>query len=162
MTFVVSFSFCVKGGLHVINSIPDSNFMEIAYSEAEHSTCLRRKVGCVLFPGLYRGSNGAPSKIPSCTETNTCIRNNLGCNSGVMSELCSGVHAEQRALLKVSQKVKPEIAYVTHKPCSTCLKMLIEAGITEVVYHQDYPNDLTDILADLAGIKLRKVEYLNV
>ena len=46
--------------------------------------------------------------------------------------------------------------YVTHSPCRMCSKLIIGAGIREVIYDKDY-RDVSglDILRD-AGIIVRK------
>ena len=48
--------------------------------------------------------------------------------------------------------------YTTFSPCLTCTKMVINAGLTEVIYNVDYP--LGEVSLDLlreAGVKVRQV-----
>lgn len=68
----------------------DEFYMKLAYSYAEQSTCLRRKVGAVIVRDgrqLSAGYNGAPPKIAHCTP-DTCIRTKLNIQSGQQQELC--------------------------------------------------------------------------
>ena len=49
--------------------------------------------------------------------------------------------------------------YVTISPCLTCAKMIINAGIAEVIYGGDYAfNEQTRKLLAEAGVKCRKFE----
>jgi len=57
--------------------------------------------------------------------------------------------------------------YVTNTPCVVCAKMLINAGVVEIVYDGDYPDDLArEILAE-SDMKLRqfhlekKIDFLE-
>lgn len=52
------------------------------------------------------------------------------------------LHAEQNALLQAASMGVPcegATMYVTCQPCNTCAKMIINAGITRVIYEGDYP-----------------------
>ncbi|MDA1097275.1 MAG: deaminase, partial [Chloroflexi bacterium] len=49
--------------------------------------------------------------------------------------------------------------YSTFAPCLLCAKMIINSGISDVVYNQDYPlNDSAFKLFEEAGVKVRKLE----
>ena len=54
--------------------------------------------------------------------------------------------------------VKGATLYTTFSPCLLCAKMIINAGIVEVVYHQRYSIDAVsmNLLAE-AGVKVRPV-----
>ncbi|MCP4723063.1 MAG: cytidine deaminase, partial [Desulfobacteraceae bacterium] len=76
-------------------------FMGITDLVSSRSTCIRRKVGAVLVKEkriLCSGYNGAPAKVPHCSETG-CLREKLNVPSGEKHELCRGVHAEQNAII---------------------------------------------------------------
>ena len=54
------------------------------------------------------------------------------------------LHAEQNALLqaaKIGVSCKDATMYVTCQPCNNCAKMIINAGITRVIYEGDYPDE---------------------
>ena len=49
--------------------------------------------------------------------------------------------------------------YTTFAPCLTCTKMIINAGIVEVVYNQDYPlNETSFELFQESGVRFRKYQ----
>jgi len=45
--------------------------------------------------------------------------------------------------------------YVTHQPCITCTKMIINAGIGRVVCAQPYPDELARSFLAEAGVELQ-------
>lgn len=141
----------------------DEFFMKVAYLASERSTCLRRKTGAVLVKDnriICQGYNGAPKGLPHCSEVG-CIREKLGIQSGERHELCRGVHAEANCLIQAAVfgiSVKGAILYTTHFPCSICAKMLINAEISEVVYDEEYSDNLAKQLLKEAGIKIRKLK----
>lgn len=139
-----------------------SYFIQFAKLTASRSTCIRRAVGAVLVKEnhiLATGYNGPPRKVSHCAEKG-CIREQKNIPSGERSELCRGLHGEQNALIqaaRVGVSVKSAVLYCTNKPCSTCAKMLINAGITEVFYLEDYNDPLGEELFKEAGILLHKI-----
>lgn len=141
----------------------DEFFMKVAYLASERSTCLRRKTGAVLVKDnriICQGYNGAPKGLPHCSEVG-CMREKLGIQSGERHELCRGVHAEANCLIQAAVfgiSVKGAILYTTHFPCSICAKMLINAEISEVVYDEEYSDNLAKQLLKEAGIKIRKLK----
>lgn len=140
----------------------DEYFMQMAYLVAQRSTCLRRKVGAVLVKErriLATGYNGAPQGIKHCEETG-CLREKLNVPSGERHELCRGLHAEQNVLLQAALhgvSVKSSTLYVMVSPCIICAKMIINAGIEEVVIKEDYPDEMALSFLREAGVKIRKL-----
>ncbi|MFH1189792.1 MAG: cytidine/deoxycytidylate deaminase family protein [Candidatus Omnitrophota bacterium] len=138
----------------------DEYFLEIADLVSRRSTCLRRRVGAVIVRDkriLATGYNGVPSKIRHCSETG-CIREELNIPSGQRHELCRGLHAEQNALLQAAlygTSVKDSCLYSTTQPCIICAKMIINAGIKEIVIRGDYPDRMSKELLREAKIKVR-------
>ncbi len=136
--------------------------MQIAHIVAQRSTCLRRKVGAVIVKDrriLTTGYNGAPSGITHC-EITGCLREKLNVPSGQRHELCRGLHAEQNALLQAALhgiSLRGATLYCTNQPCIICAKMLINAGIKEIVFGDGYPDELSVKMLEEAKIKLRKL-----
>jgi dCMP deaminase len=135
-------------------------FMGIAHLVAKRSTCRRRAVGAVLVRDkriLATGYNGAPSGLAHCLSRG-CLRERLAIPSGERHELCWGLHAEQNAIIQAALhgvSVKGAGLFCTNHPCIICAKMLINAGITEIVYQDGYLDDLArEILAE-GGIQTR-------
>ncbi len=138
----------------------DEYFLQMADLAAQRATCLRRKVGAVLVKDkriLATGYNGAPSGLRHCAETG-CLREKLNVPSGQRHELCRGLHGEQNALIQASLhgvSVKESTLYVTTQPCIICAKMLINAGIREIVISDGYPDEMAMEFLKEAGVKVR-------
>ncbi len=141
----------------------DVYFMRIALLVRERSCCFHRKVGAVIVKNnriLATGYNQPPSGFPHCEQIG-CIRDDLGIKSGENQEVCYALHAEQNALMQAARfgiATEGAVMYVTHKPCSVCARLIINAGIKRVVYLYDYPDPLTDFFFRITGVKLEKLE----
>ena len=139
----------------------DEYFMKAAYLVSERASCLRRKVGAVLVKDkqiLATGYNGAPSGIEHCEKTG-CLREKMKVPSGQRHELCRGLHAEQNVILQAARhgvSVKGALLYITNTPCAICAKMIINAGIIEIVVGEDYPDKMAASFLKEAGIKVRR------
>lgn len=140
----------------------DEYFLEVANLVSKRATCLRRRVGAVLVKEkriLATGYNGAPSGIEHCIDLGFCLREKLGIPSGERHELCRGLHAEQNVLIQAALhgiSTKDSIIYLTNQPCIICAKMLINAGIKEIVIKNGYPDKMARSFLREAKIKLRK------
>lgn len=136
----------------------DEYFMDITRVVASRSTCLRRQVGAVIVKDkrlLTSGYNGAPRNLAHCAETG-CLREKYHVPSGQRHELCRGLHAEQNAIIQAALHgvaIEGATIYTNTQPCSACTKMIINAGITRIVYEQSYPDQLAVELAQEAGIE---------
>lgn len=137
----------------------DQYFNEISTQVATRSTCLRRHVGAVIVRDkriLSTGYNGPPRGMAHCDETG-CLRQKLGIPSGQRQEICRGLHAEQNAIIQAALhgvSVEGSTIYVTHQPCITCAKMIINVGIIRVVCQSSYPDALAREMLDEANIEL--------
>jgi len=142
----------------------DQYFMEIARLVASRSTCLRRQVGAVMVKDkniLTTGYNGTPSGIRHCSEVG-CLRQQLNVPSGERHELCRGLHAEQNAIIQAAKhgvNIDGATLYCTNSPCIICSKMLINAGIQEIVYLEGYPDTLSVEMLQEAGILTRSFDH---
>src|SRR5512135_1024848 len=116
----------------------DSYFMKIAYAVSERSTCDRAFVGCVLVLDkriLTTGFNGSPAGQAHCDETGHLM---------VDGHCVRTIHAETNAIIQAALhgvSTKGATCYVTHFPCIQCAKMLINSGVTRIVYDQEYRID---------------------
>jgi len=137
----------------------DEYFIQVTRQVATRSTCLRRQVGAVIVKDkriLSTGYNGAPTGFPHCRETG-CLREQWGIPSGERQEICRGLHAEQNAIIQGALhgvSVAGADMYVTHQPCITCAKMIINARIRRVVCLNSYPDELARSFLEQAGIEL--------
>ena len=141
----------------------DEYFMKLANEVATRTTCLRRAVGAVIVKDrriLATGYNGVPSGLRHCAETG-CLRQQLGVPSGQRHEICRGLHAEQNAIVQAARfgtDIDGATIYINTQPCVVCAKMLINSGITEVVYQNPYPDELAMSMLAESGIKVRVFE----
>ena len=140
----------------------DQYFMDIVELVSLRSTCLRRKVGAVLVKDkriLTTGYNGVPTGIRHCSEVG-CLRDRMDVPSGERHELCRGLHAEQNAIIQAALhgvSIKEATLYCTNHPCIICAKMIINSGITTVIYRDEYSDDLACQMFREAGIEVRRL-----
>ena len=141
----------------------DQYFIHLAFEVSKRATCLRRAVGAVIVKDrriLATGYNGVPSGLRHCDETG-CLRQQLGVPSGQRHEICRGLHAEQNAIIQAARygiDIEGSSIYITTEPCVVCAKMLINAGIKEIVFAQGYPDALSEELLGETDIVIRRVE----
>lgn len=144
----------------------DEYFMAIANVVKTRSTCLRKQVGAVLVKNnqiISTGYNGSPSKTEHC-ETKGCLRQQLNIPSGKRHEICRGAHAEQNAIAQAARNgvsTEGSVIYITHSPCSMCAKIIINSGITKIIFNDDYPDDLGKQLLSEAGIEAKHISEIN-
>lgn len=140
----------------------DDYFMQIVEDVATRSTCRRRKVGAILVKDkriIATGYNGGPTGLAHCLEIG-CLREQLGIPSGQQHELCRGVHAEQNAIIQAARygvHTDGSVLYCTTQPCVQCTKMLLNAGVKEIVFREGYPDGLALQLLEESKIKVRKL-----
>ena len=132
----------------------DEYFMEIAKVVATRSNWSRRHVAAVIVKDrhiLSTGYNGTPHGVVNCFAGG-CPRCAGKVKSGTHLEECLCVHAEQNAICQAAffgHAVKDATIYVTISPCLTCAKLIVNAGIKEVVYGGDYA--FLDTVKDVFG-----------
>ncbi|MBI2252852.1 MAG: cytidine/deoxycytidylate deaminase family protein [Armatimonadetes bacterium] len=142
----------------------DEYFLEIARVAASRSNCMKRKVAAIIIKDkriISTGYNGTPRKTKNCNEGGCPRCNNLA-DSGTNLEECFCSHAEENAITQAAYhgiSLQNSLLYSTFSPCLICAKMIINAGIKEVVYNSDYP--LAEISLNLlkeAQIKVRSLK----
>ena len=127
----------------------DEIWMSFAHSIARRSYDPRHQVGAVVVSEkntqvLAIGYNGNYSGGPNQVESQEPG------NSGM-------IHAEINALLKCDyNNTGKKIMYVTLSPCRMCAKAMINGGVGEVVYDEEY-RDLSGVeLLRSAGVAVRR------
>lgn len=130
----------------------DENFVEMLHVIAKRSTCFRHQIGALIVKDskiISSGYNGNPRSFPHCDEMG-CIRNEQGIPSGTQMETCTGVHAEQNALLQAGKMADGATLYCNAFPCKICARLIINAKIIRVVI----PKGVN--YADKEGMRLLK------
>jgi len=141
----------------------DEYFMQAALLAASRSTCLRRKVGAVAVKDnriIATGYNGVPTGMEHCTPE-TCVRTRDKVPSGTRHEHCRGCHSEQNVIIQCAKhgaSIKGATIYCTHRPCSICLKMLINCEVEAVYYREGYPDPLSEELERESHVTIRKMD----
>lgn len=132
----------------------DFALLSTALIMAKRSTCLRKQVGAVIGVDgriLSTGYAGAPSGFEHCSEkicdmSKPCLRT---------------VHAEANAIAFAARygiPTKGATLYTSVSPCSDCSKLIINAGIREVIYFEQYRlTDGLDMLRD-AGLEVEQMK----
>ena len=142
----------------------DAYYLDIAAMVARRSTCIRRQYGAVIVKNdeiIATGYNGAPAGIRTCVERGECMRKKQGIASGTRHELCYAIHAEQNAIIqaaKLGVSIQDATLYCTHQPCVICAKMIVNSGISRVVYREGYPDEFARQMLLEGGVKLEKYE----
>ena len=140
-------------------------FLNIAEEISKNSNCVSFQVGAVLVKDkriISTGYNGTPAGFINCNDyfkNKTYTRE----EHHVFSEKFE-IHAELNTIIYAARagiSIQNSDIYITHQPCSNCLKMLAGAGIKNIYYRYPYDksnyNDLTEKLLTDLQIKLIKI-----
>jgi dCMP deaminase len=140
----------------------DEYFMNIAKVVATRSNCMKRKVAAIIVKDrriISTGYNGTPRGARNCNEGG-CPRCNGLAASGTALDECLCSHGEENAITQAAYhgiSLKGSTLYSTFAPCLQCTKMIINSGIVEVVYNQEYPlNGSALKLLKECGVLLRQ------
>ncbi len=110
----------------------DRRYLRMASIWAENSYCRRRQVGAIIVKNkmiISDGFNGTPAGFENICED----------ENGVTKPYV--LHAEANAITKVARSNNSSdgsTLYVTASPCLECSKLIIQAGIKRVVFHELY------------------------
>lgn len=124
-------------------------YLDIAQTVAERGTCLRRNYGAIIVKNdeiISTGYVGAPRGRKNCSDLGVCIRQKMQIPRGERYEMCRSVHAEANAIISASRnELIGSTLYLVGLEmsngeivkdsccCSMCKRMVINAGIKEVV-----------------------------
>lgn len=123
---------------------------------AQRGTCERLRVGCVVSRDgrvLASGYNGPPAGLEHCSSKT--------CNPDAFCTYAA--HAESNAIAfaaKYGTPLNGASLYCTHSPCMVCARMIINAGIIEVIYLEPFRDTAVPLnLLDLANVP--HIRYLG-
>lgn len=133
----------------------DQMFTQICQTVAQRSTCLRSQVGAVIVKDgrvVSIGYNGPVAGAPACgdlpeIEDFPTLGDFLGYRESHLSTLCMGpnctrsCHAETNAIAFAARSgvaVEGCTLYCTMSPCINCAKVIVNSGIREVKYLEEY------------------------
>jgi dCMP deaminase len=130
----------------------DKAYLRLALSWAQLSHCARKKVGAIIVKDsiiISDGYNGTPAGFDNCCE------NEEGNTHWYV------LHAEANAILKVarsSNNCKDATLYLTHSPCKDCSKLVLQSGITRLVYQEAYKDTSGIDFLKNAGLEVVQLE----
>ncbi|NQX99398.1 MAG: dCMP deaminase family protein [Flavobacteriales bacterium] len=122
---------------------------------AKLSHCKKKQVGALIVKNnmiISDGYNGTPTGYDNCCE------NENGDTHWYV------LHAEANALTKVAKSnhnVNEATLYITLSPCKECSKLILQAGITRVVYINGYKDSSGLNFLKSSGIQLTQIENLD-
>jgi len=126
----------------------DKSYLKMAHVWAENSYCKRRQVGALIVKNrmiISDGYNGTPSGFENICEDET----------GSTKQYV--LHAEANAITKVAKSNNSSegaTLYITDSPCVECSKLIIQAGISRVVYDREYRIIDGLVLLHRAGVQV--------
>ncbi len=153
--------------------------MQTAYNFASLSTAQRKQVGAIIadengriLVTAYNGTISGSSNIceeSTDTECNMCTAghilneeistlttcNNCDYEGMILKTKDEVIHGEQNLICYAAKHgiaIQNTIMFVTLSPCVNCAKLIIQSGIKEVYYSEDY--------RDLSGVEFLK-QYIK-
>lgn len=146
----------------------DHRFYLACEMVAEWSTCLSRQIGAIIVRGdtiISTGFNGPPRGIPHCVGPD-CPRRMKGFLSGQGLHLCPAAHAETNAIVnaaRIGVATEGATMYMScGVPCRECMKLIINAGIAEIVcVSTELYDDMSYLLLDKSSLKMRLFTHLR-
>lgn len=133
----------------------DVAYLRMAKEWSKLSYCKRRQVGALIVKDkmiISDGYNGTPSGFENICED----------DEGYTKWYV--LHAEANAILKVAastQSCKGATLYITMSPCQQCSKLIHQAGITRLVYNEQYKDDSGVQFLEKAGVNVSFIKDLN-
>lgn len=139
----------------------DRIYMALAHDVSKRSTCLSRRTGAVLLSNdnhvIATGYNGAPTGVKHPTS---CPRLEVDdYSSGAGLDMCEDVHAEENCIVQAAlngSTPRGGTLYTVMSPCNRCMRMIVNAKISEVVYEREYGD--ARALEKHYGVKMRRFD----
>jgi len=134
----------------------DIAYLRMAYEWSKLSYCKRRQVGALIVKDkmiISDGYNGTPSGFENFCED----------EEGYTKWYV--LHAEANAILKVAsstQSCSGATLYITMSPCQQCSKLIHQAGIKRLVYHEEYKDNSGVKFLEKAGVTITHLDELNL
>ena len=134
----------------------DEAYLNICNTWSQLSHAKRKKVGCIIVKDgaiISDGYNGTPKGFDNDCEITY---------NGILKTKDEVLHAESNAITKLAKSTQSSLGatmYITISPCVECSKLIIQSGISRVVYKDFYRDDKGIQLLKQANIKVQKYEY---
>lgn len=121
------------------------------------SHCVRKQVGALIVKNgmiISDGFNGTPTGFDNTCEID---------ENGEMVTKWFVLHGEANAILKCArhgQSCEGATLYQTHSPCKDCSKLILQSGITRLVYIEEYKDTTGLDFLKGAGVEIKKYENI--
>ena len=136
----------------------DDVYMGTAMLHAKKSKAIRQKVGAALVTKtgiIIPGYNGTPSNTDNTCEDRVEVNGEM-----VLVTKPEVLHAEMNTILKSAREgvsVLGSTVYVTLSPCLPCAAMLLQAGISRLVYKDTYRDESGIHHLQKYGVECRQI-----
>ncbi len=133
----------------------DKAYLKMAVNWSKLSHCKRKQVGALIVKDemiISDGYNGTPSGFDNC------------CEDSDNKTYWYVLHAEANAILKVAKStnnLRGSTLYLTMSPCKECSKLIIQAGITRVVYIRPYKDTEGVQFLEKAGVSVNQIKNIE-
>lgn len=125
-------------------------YLRMAEVAASRSACERHQVGAVITDSLLRNVLAVGYNGPAKGLRNACP------GSPGSPGACGCVHAEVNALIKAPMD-EGRVLFVTLSPCLACAQLLLNAGVSRVVYREAYRLPVGAALLVDHGVKVEQL-----
>ena len=132
----------------------DIAYLRMAKEWSTLSYCERRQVGALIVKDkmiISDGYNGTPTGFENICED----------DEGYTKWYV--LHAEANAISKVAsstQSCEGATLYITMSPCQQCSKLIHQAGIRRLVYHEEYKDNSGVKFLERAGVSITHIDRL--
>jgi dCMP deaminase len=136
-------------------------FMGVALLSAQRSKDPSTQVGACLVKDtkiISTGYNGFPT---GCSDDLLPWKRESENGNSLDTKYFYVVHAESNCILNARQDIRGSTIYCTLFPCAECTKMIIQSGITKVVYMDDKYHDEPSWVASRRMLDLASVHYVQ-
>jgi dCMP deaminase len=129
----------------------DRAYLRLAENWAKLSHCTRKQVGAIIVKDaiiISDGFNGTPAGFDNCCE------NEQGETHWYV------LHAEANAILKVAKSTNNcsgATLYLTHSPCRDCSKLILQSGISRLVYQEEYKDKTGLQFLEESGLEILQI-----
>lgn len=133
----------------------DGVYMATALAHASLSKAIRAQVGAVLVTSqgvTLTGYNGTPRGLDNCCEE---LKPQSFPHEPALVTKPEVIHAELNCIMKAAREGVSCIdstVYVTLAPCVQCSAMMVQAGVTRLVYKTPYRDMSGLLLLKKAGV----------
>ena len=124
-------------------------YLDVAKSISELSHAKRKKVGAIIVKDtmiISDGYNGTPTGFDN------------ECEDSEGNTKWFTLHAEANAITKLVRysglPVNGSTLYITLSPCKECAKLILQSGISKVIYLEEY--------RDTSGVNFLKDSNINI